>query len=232
MDEIEKYWKLSEMEERFNSSAGSIRTLASTWILVSLGSIGWLFNSFKIDSWPMPLGLLVVMVSLLATIGISTLWVMDQLVFHRLLNSIFLVGLKMEKDDPELPPIRSMMIKTQEGTGTSKWELLYYMAPIMIFTLLSLIIIIFGTDKLFLANSELFTLDARFVCWVLLLVQLATLLWVFINRKSTKSFAIRAGWFDDERFTKVIANSSYDSIISNYHKNANRKIQPSPKARG
>lgn len=232
MNEIEKYWKLSEMEERFNSSAGSIRTLASTWILASLGSIGWLFNSFKIDSWPMPLGLLVVMVSLLATIGISTLWVMDQLVFHRLLNSIFLVGLKMEKDDPELPPIRSMMIKTQEGTGTSKWELLFYMAPIMIFTLLSLIIIIFGTDKLFLANSELFTLDARFVCWVLLLVQLATLLWVFINRKSTKSFAIRAGWFDDEKFTKVIANSSYDSIISNYHKNANKKIQPTPKARG
>ncbi|WKZ20664.1 MAG: hypothetical protein QY305_08185 [Candidatus Brocadiaceae baterium WH-1] len=117
MDKFERYWKLSEMEERYNSSSGGIRTLASAWLLSSLGATGWLFSSYSPEKWPLPLGFLVVVVMTMATVGMVTLWVMDQLVFHRLLTSVFLVGLKMEKDDQELPPIRSMMMKTQEGLG-------------------------------------------------------------------------------------------------------------------
>ncbi len=225
MDKFEKYWRLSEMEERFNASAGGVRALASAWMLASLGAIGWLFNYYEFDKWPMPLGLLVVMVSSLATVGISTLWVMDQLVFHRLLNSVFLVGLKMEKDDPELPPIRSVMMKTQEGSGTSKWELLFYIAPIIIFTLLSFSTLAFGSDKLFLANRGLPMLQAERMSWAFLVVQLSFLSWVLIKRRTTRSFAKGADWFADEEFTRVISTSSYDSIIANYSSSAQKGRQ-------
>ncbi|UCD80670.1 MAG: hypothetical protein JSW26_04340 [Desulfobacterales bacterium] len=222
MDKFDKYWKLSEMEERYNASSGGIRTLASAWILAALGAIGWLFNSYKFDNWPIPLGLLVVIVSLLATAGITTLWVMDQLVFHRLLNSVFLIGLKMEKDDPDLPPIRSMMLKTQEGSGTSKWELLFYLAPIITFILLSFLIIAFGMDKLFLANKELFAFNARLISWIFFAIQLITLFWVLLNTKTLKKFAKRASWFEDEEFTKIVSDSLYESIIAKYTDNANK----------
>ncbi len=122
MDKFERYWKLSEMEERYNSSSGGIRTLASAWILGSLGATGWLFSSYNPATWPLPLGFLIIIIMTLGNVGMITLWVMDQLVFHRLLTSVFLVGLKIEKDDQEIPSIRSMMMKTQEGLGTHRWE--------------------------------------------------------------------------------------------------------------
>ena len=232
MDNFDKYWKLSEMEERYNTSSGGIRTLASAWILAALGAIGWIFNSYKFDNWPIPLGLLVVIVSLLATAGITTLWVMDQLVFHRLLNSVFLIGLKMEKDDPELPPIRSMMLKTQEGSGTSKWELLFYLAPIITFILLSFLITAFGMDKLFLANQELFAFNAKLISWIFFAIQLITLFWVFLNTKTLKKFKKRASWFEDEEFTKIVSDSLYESIIAKHIDNASKQIQPTKKPGG
>jgi len=217
MDKFEKYWKLSEMEERYNASSGSIRNLASAWILAALGAVGWLFSSYQFDKWPIPLGLLVVMVSLLASTGITTLWVMDQLVFHRLLNSVFIVGLKMENDDRELPPLRAMMMKTQEGgAGTNRWEFLFYLAPIIIFILLSLLIIALGSDKLFLANRELFRSNARAISWIVFAVQIVSLIWVLINAKTLKSFEKSVAWFKDEDFSKIVSDDLYDTTIAKY----------------
>lgn len=105
MDKIECYWKLSEMEERFNSSSAGVRTLASGWLLAALAALGWLLDPSKPSSWMIPLGLLLVVVCVLGVAGIATLWILDQLVFHRLLNSVFLVGLKMESSDPVIPPL-------------------------------------------------------------------------------------------------------------------------------
>lgn len=161
MDKFESYWKLSEMEERYNSSSGGIRTLASAWILGSLGAMGWLFSSYNPVKWPLPLGFLLVTVMTLGNVGMITLWVMDQLVFHRLLSSVFLVGLKIEKDDQEIPPIRSMMMKTQEGLGTHRWERFFYLGPALVFFLISLVVIIGGSNDLFLQNSKFFILNPR-----------------------------------------------------------------------
>ena len=125
------------MEECYNSSSGGVRGLASAWLLASLGAIGWLFSSYKYETWPLPLGFLIVAIATLGCIGTIILWVMDQLVFHRLLDSVFLVGLKIEKDDISIPPIRSMMMKTQEGLGTHIWERFFYLTPIFLFILIS-----------------------------------------------------------------------------------------------
>ena len=76
MDKFERYWKLSEMEQRFNSSSGAIRTLASAWLLASFGAIGWTFSAYKPETWPLPMGFLVIMIATLGNIGLTTLWVM------------------------------------------------------------------------------------------------------------------------------------------------------------
>lgn len=161
MDKFERYWKLSEMEERYNSSSGGIRTLASAWLLGALGATGWLFSSYNSETWPLPLGLLVVVVMTLGSFGMVTLWVMDQLVFHRLLTSVFLVGLKMEKDDHQIPPLRSMMMKTQEGLGTHRWERFFYLGPVLVFLLITFTIIIGGSKGLFASNVTFFTLNTH-----------------------------------------------------------------------
>jgi hypothetical protein len=215
MDKFERYWKLSEMEERFNSSSGGIRGLASAWLLASLGAIGWLLSTYDPETWPLPMGFLIVVVATLGCIGITTLWVMDQLVFYRLLNSVFLVGLKIEKDDNEIPPIRSIMMKAQEGLGTHRWERFFYMTPVSIFVLFSAVITVSGSDAFFVGNTKYFELDTRYISGLLLLLQIAALIWMLFKFGSI-SREERASYFNDREFTDIVNNKTYEKTISRF----------------
>lgn len=188
MDKFERYWKLSEMEERYNSSSEGIMTLSSAWLLASLGAIGWLFSSYNHETWPLPLGFLVVIVTTLGSIGIIMLWVMDQLVFHRLLSSVFLVGLKIENDDQEIPPIRSMMMKTQEGLGTHRWEKFFYLVPVSVLILISIVVIIGGSDELFSPNRKYFSINTYFLSIFLICTQLVAIIWMIRNLPAMSKF--------------------------------------------
>jgi len=215
MDKFERYWKLSEMEQRFNSSSGGVRGLASAWLLASLGSIGWIFNAYNAATWPLPMGFLIIVVITLGSIGITTLWVMDQLVFFRLLNSVFLVGLKMEKDDKELPPIRSIMMKAQEGMGTHRWERFFYLTPIAIYILLSLSMVIAGSNALFQGSDKFFDINTRPISILLVCIQMSALGWMlykfrFISQKD------RALHFNDNEFTEIVNSKTYETVISRF----------------
>lgn len=203
------------MEERYNSSSDGVRGLASAWLLGSLGAIGWLFSSYNHETWPLPLGFLLVVVTTLGCLGMITLWVMDQLVFHRLLTSVFLVGLKVEKDDGEIPPIRSMMMKTQEGLGTHRWERFFYLTPISIFILMSLVVIIGGSNKLFLADGKYFSLDTLYLSIFLVILQFMAVLWMIMKLPSM-SLKTRASYFGDREFTDLVADSRFDVTISRF----------------
>jgi hypothetical protein len=122
MSKLDAYFKLSEIEQRFNESGAGVRTLASGWMLAALAGLGWLLDPSKSGPWVVPLGLLLSMICTMAVAGIATLWVLDQLVYHRLLDAVFLVGLRMERADRTLPPIHAMMLKTIEGKGTHRWS--------------------------------------------------------------------------------------------------------------
>jgi len=220
MDKFERYWKLSEMEERFNSSSGGIRGLTSAWLLASLGAIGWLFSSFNHETWLLPLGFLIVVVTTLGCIGLITLWVMDQLVFHRLLSSVFLVGLKIEKDDPEIPPIRSMMMKTQEGFGTHRWERVFYLTPIFVLTIISVVVLVGGSTDLFLADKEYFSLNTYYISIFLVIAQVAAIIWV-LTKLPSMSLETRPSYFEDREFTDLFASRGFEMIISRFRSQAN-----------
>ncbi len=215
MDKFERYWKLSEMEERFNASSGGIRGLSSAWLLASLGAIGWIFSTYNADAWPLPMGFLVVVVATLGSIGITTLWVMDQLVFFRLLNSVFLVGLKIEKDDCEIPPIRSVMMKAQEGLGTHRWERFFYMTPILIYILLTVVIIAGGSDALFSGNPKYFELNTRYLSILLALLQFSALLWMLVKFRAISQKG-RAAYFHDREFEQMVNRKSYEETIARF----------------
>ncbi len=189
------------MEERFNSSSAGIRGLSSAWLLASLGAIGWLLSSYR-ETWPLPVGFLIVVVATLGCIGLITLWVMDQLVFHRLLNSVFLVGLKIEKDDKEIPPIRSMMMKTQEGLGTHRWESVFYLTPIFVFTLLSVVVLLGGSNELFSTQKGSFSLNTFYISIILVIFQIAGIIWV-LTKLPSMSLEKRSTYFEDREFTEL-----------------------------
>lgn len=222
MDKFERYWKLSDMEERYNRSSAAIRALASAWLLATLGSIGWLFSSFKYDTWPVPLGFLVILVTTLGSLGLVTLWVMDQLVFHRLLTTVFLVGLKMEKDDPELPPIRSLMIKTQEGLGTHRWETIFYLVPVCVFLLISGMLLFSGSERLFGVGQPYLGVDMRLLSMLLGVVQVAALLWMVSRFPSMSVLAKHAASFGDPEFAELIKNRQYEQTIVKFTSNHDR----------
>jgi hypothetical protein len=212
MDKVDCYWKLSEMEERFNSSSAGVRTLASGWVLAALAALGWLLDPGKPPSWAIPLGLLLIAICGLAVAGVATLWVLDQLVFHRLLNSVFLVGLKMESAEPALPPIRALMMKTVEGRGTHRWELFFYLGPLVVFAVLSVIVVTTGSGTLFSASRQGLSLDLRWVGYLLVLAQIIVIVWVFVKQHSV-GMVQRAAWFGDRGFDDLMRRGAFENIV-------------------
>jgi len=213
MVDREGYWKLAEIEQRFNDSASGVRTLASAWILSALGAIGWLLDASKApDAWHLPVAFLATLVCTLATAGVATLWVMDQLVFHRLLDSVFLVGLRMEYASPSLPPIRHVMLKTMEGQGTHRWERLFYCAPMLAFVLVSMLLLLSGPE-LFASSDATLTLLARPLSMLLVALQVAIAATVFFKQAAT-SLIDRAAWFADPAFEDAISNGNTLEVIA------------------
>lgn len=210
------------MEERYNSSSGQIRTLASAWLLGALGATGWMFSAYDPETWPLPIGLLIVVVMTLGSFGIITLWVMDQLVFHRLLTSVFLVGLKMEKDDHQIPPLRSMMMKFQEGLGTHRWERIFYLSPALAFLLITFTIIIGGSERLFSPNISFITINMKLLSLGLGMSQLAAIVWM-ITKLPSMSLENRASHFEDEEFTALVSKRRYEMTISKFISNTDTK---------
>src|SRR5512138_672197 len=98
MNEKEEYWKFAESEKHFNDIQAGVRNLASAWMLAAFGAIALLMKSGGDAKWLVQPSVLIGVVSGMATLGLLVLWILDQLVYERLLNSVFLVALKKEFD--------------------------------------------------------------------------------------------------------------------------------------
>jgi hypothetical protein len=73
----------------------------------------------------------------MVVVGLFILWILDQVVYQRLLNAIFVTGLYKEAVDPKVDPIRVMMVIGSEYKGMSKSYDLFYFIPMMSFNLFS-----------------------------------------------------------------------------------------------
>jgi hypothetical protein len=201
MDKNEEYWKFVESERHFNEIQSGIRNLASGWMLAAFGGIALLLKVVKDAPWIVPPALLVAVVSCMATLGLLVLWIIDQLVYERLLNSNFLVGLKKEFDDPNLPPVRCMMLYATEGKGMSRWMRLFYLIPMVGFCAITAASFWLGMGG---ADSAKFC-GWPVTLWVVVALGIAQLLaacWVVFQWGKVSS-SNRAEAFGDPKFTAL-----------------------------
>ena len=87
-NEVELYKELGAYERHFNTMQGICRNIASTWLLATVGGIGYVvsknFSDSIIKFW-----LAGSLVALAGAIGIFLLWILDVLVYHKLLLAVF-----------------------------------------------------------------------------------------------------------------------------------------------
>jgi hypothetical protein len=133
---MEIYNHIGEEERHFNTLEVEYRKLASQWLLVSLGVIGFILT--KPELVPINVWVLVIGVCIAATIGILVLWMLDLKVYHELLHSAFKEGVKLEDEFPQLlPQIRNNMVNSLEGGDIIKKVILYYFFSILLLILVA-----------------------------------------------------------------------------------------------
>lgn len=183
-DNFENVWKvvleIGTQERHFNTLQGTYRGMASAWLFASFSAIGFMTSktiSIGIDS-----ELLVAGIAVAGCVGIALLWVIDLLVYQRLLDSCFIEGLILEDKYPWLPPFRHNMMRTQKGEGVLFRVVGFYLGPVVL-----LIMIAGGSLALWLLQSNHFL--ASSLTGVLSLVT-AMLVGIDIRRKTENSAAV------------------------------------------
>ena len=128
--DAEIYASLREFEQHFNGLQVETKKLASAWMLGVFGAIAFIIRGdLKSGASLLDTGLLLVVIGAGANIGLLSLWILDQKVQQRLLSAAFDVGLLLERHNPNLPPIRSMMWLNSRCKGMGRYNALFYASP-------------------------------------------------------------------------------------------------------
>ena len=147
------YNHISEVENRFNNIELSYRKLASHWLLVALGAIGYLitikYEGGEID-W-----LLIFFIGLAASVGVAIIWYLDSHVYHRLLDAAYLAGKKLEDDYVFLPRIRNEMSFKKKYHHYSAVSKYYFTSCILLLTISTLASYNLLKNRLEIANCAL-----------------------------------------------------------------------------
>lgn len=102
--------QLRAFESDFDKAQSSLRTIASAWILAAIGAIGLvvqneLTGAHRLDG--SVAASLRQALFLVASLGLASLWYLDQRVYQRLLHSVFSTGCHLELKTAKILPIRS-----------------------------------------------------------------------------------------------------------------------------
>jgi len=120
--------KLTGSEEHFDGLKSTCRSLASTWLLATFGALGFLLTEDLRGS--IPTEVIALALGVAGATGIFLLWILDLLVYHRLLDASFVEGLKLETAFPQAPQVRHRMVASQPGGQTPFYEVWFYIGGI------------------------------------------------------------------------------------------------------
>jgi len=133
MSKQEIYKELGAYERHFNQIQGTIRGLASAWLLATFGGIAasTTGNFDIIDRW--------ITISVVATaggIGIGLLWLLDVKVYHALLLAVVEVSDQLEKEpNSDLPKLREKMKTSVTTFSVRRVISFFYLIPMAFFGL-------------------------------------------------------------------------------------------------
>ena len=85
-----EYQRLRKYEQQYDTTQMEIRKLASIWLLAALGAVAYLVREDGSKAIVNAM-ILIGIVGLMGNIGLLVLWILDQLVYHSLLNAVFLL---------------------------------------------------------------------------------------------------------------------------------------------
>jgi hypothetical protein len=149
--EFNRVWaivkEIGEEERHFNEIQAGYRNMASTWLLATIGAIGYVIStpiSLNID-----VELLIAGIAGAGSLGLSRLWIVDLLIYHRLLDSCFIEGIILEEKYKWLPTFRTNMMETQKGEGVLFKVVGYYLVSIV-----SLILVAGGSLSVWLDSMN------------------------------------------------------------------------------
>jgi len=136
---FDRVWKLflfiSEEERHFNDLQSKYRMMASGWLLASFGAIGFVIS--EVADIGVPPLILIAGIAAAGAVGILLLWVVDLLVYHRLLDACFIEGLKLEESCQWMPPFRHNMMRMMRGQGVLFRVVGFYLGPVLLLILTS-----------------------------------------------------------------------------------------------
>jgi hypothetical protein len=100
------YLSIGEAERKLGESQNTYRTLASTWMLATMGAIGYVLStaSFEVG---INKYLVCWLLALAGAVSIVVIWLLDMRVYQRLLARFYAEGRAMELGEPWLPQVRN-----------------------------------------------------------------------------------------------------------------------------
>lgn len=196
-------------ETHFNELQQKTRAIASTWILAGFGAIAYFIKAnapvFEyFSSYTM-----INLVSLMVVVGLFVLWILDQLVYQRLLNANFVAGLYEEYVNNKVAPIRTMMVIGSEYKGMARLYNLFYFIPMLTFTLFSTVswlleLVAAAHEKSSVASTTI----------GIFLIFVTTLIWSYIySKKRDTPFFNLLKSFNNEEFEKISSPEKCADII-------------------
>ena len=134
-DQIWKmYAEIGGIERHFNDLQSKYRVMASTWLLAAFAGVGFIFSKTLVTS--IPEELIAAGIATASAIGISLIWILDLLVYHRLLAAAFAEGYELEQQHNWLPCIHTNMYNLHNGIGVLPKVVWFYLTGVAIQSLI------------------------------------------------------------------------------------------------
>lgn len=134
-DQIWKiYTEIGTIERHFNDLQSKYRVMASTWLLAAFAGIGFVFS--RTLNTTIPEELIAAGIATASAIGISLIWILDLLVYHRLLAAAFAEGYELEQQHSWLPCIHTNMYNLHNGIGVLPKVVWFYLIGVAIQTVI------------------------------------------------------------------------------------------------
>jgi hypothetical protein len=201
------YASLHSHEAQLGNLQAGIRALASVWLLSSLGAVAYLLKRPVGAEGGLLVapGFAIAAVCSLGSLGLAILWVLDQLIYQSFLNAIFALALKMEYDNPRLPPIRTVIaLNARQGKGIRPRLQAFYLMPIAVLTILASALLFVDLDG---GRLE----SVKFVPVVLTFFIIAAV--VVIGARARQRPLDRARDFGDPKFAAYMENLKRDATM-------------------
>lgn len=174
---IEVYKELGTYERHFNQIQNVFKGLSSTWFFTGFASIGFIYTSNFPESFPTKIELACTLLTLTIATGIILFWLLDVIVYHRLLLATLEESENLEKINTELPRLRTTMKKFTKTINARFAFSLFYIIPSLIMIMTSIIFLIISW------SNNIIIINVLLCIWLSILIILEIGILFFQKRK-------------------------------------------------